>query len=257
MAEWVIPVEHETGIPLVFAPRYDLPKDQKGRIGVADWHHSAFPRSRESLDGVSGKAVRAARVQYVDSDEHRKYHHYFNDYFKESWDIPKTWVERFGMSILLSAGYIPELSIRCRTHAPEYVRLSERQRELLWERNTVRVESEWEVYKFMKIMVLGQKLEDVDELLIDEFFFGDESQRHEVGDELIYAAAERATEDVRPRFLAAYAGRLLIPTVPADPKDYILESKTMLGSDKRRRKARTVLRLSLAKQHGIDLPDAA
>lgn len=252
MAEWVIPVEHETGIPLSFAPRYDLSRTAPRRLRLSDDHHAVYPRLRSSLQSPSGQAVRSAREQTVEYGEHRTYHYYFDEYMAEKWDIPESEVERFGMTILLAGGYIPEQAIRSRRQGPEYTTLTERQRELMWERRIVKISSEGTVFTFLRDVVLGQELSHVDETDIGEFLFGDDAQRIEKGNQLIESAAEKATEEIRPRYVAAYAGRLLLPTAPAEPKLFVL---SMLDSEKRQRKARTALARSLAGQRGIDLAD--
>ena len=137
MAEWVIPVERKTGVPLALAPRYDTPERLRSVEGENDWHH-AMPRRRfGNLTSVSAVALKGARVQFSDYDEHRTYHYYFDEYFNTKWSVPKTILDRFGKVVLLGAGYIPELAIRSRKSGPEYVRLSARQREFMWSRGFV------------------------------------------------------------------------------------------------------------------------
>lgn len=252
MSEWVEPIEKSTGIPLVIAPRFDIPRLIKSQPGQNDWHHAVFPKRRPGLQTKSGKAVRSSRVQFVNYDEHRTYHYYFDEYMSEKWDLPKTSLERFGMTVLMAAGYIPEDAIRCRKHGPEYVKLSERNREVLWSRGLVRLESAVNVYDFLQDTIVNQPLE-ITEGAVDDFLFGkDEQRRIKIGNQLIMAAADRAAEVVRPQYIAAYAGRLLMPTLPPDPKDFILESPVMLGTEKRHRKTRTKLRLVIAESLGID-----
>lgn len=257
MSEWVVPIEPSTGIPLVIAPRFDIPRRLQSMQGENDWHHAIFPKKRPGIQTKSGKALRSSRVQFVNYDEHRSYHYYFDDYMTEKWELPKTTLEKFGMTILMTAGYIPENAIRCRKHGPEYVKLTEKRRELLWSRGLVRMESEVNVYDFLQDTIVHQPLE-VPELKVEQFLFSkDEQARLRVGNELLIAAAERATDEVRPRYVAAYIGRLLMPTLPPDPKDFILESPLMLGTEKRQRKTRTKLRGVIAEALGIDVADIA
>lgn len=257
MSEWVVPIEQSTGVPLVIAPRFDIPKRLQTSQGENDWHHAVFPRKRPGLQTKSGKAVRSSRVQFVNYDEHRTYHYYFDEYMSDKWDLPKTSLERFGMTVLMAAGYIPEHAIRCRKHGPEYVVLTERKREMMWSRGLVRLESAVNVYDFLQDTIVNQPLE-VPEKKVEEFLFSkDEQARLRVGNELIYAAAEKATDVVRPHYVAAYAGRLLMPALPPDPKDFILESPLMLGTEKRQRKTRTRLRGVIAEALGVDPADIA
>jgi hypothetical protein len=257
MSERVVPIEQSTGIPLVIAPRFDMPRRLQSAQGEADWHHAVFPKKRPGLQTKSGKAIRSSRVQFVNYDEHRSYHYYFDEYMTEKWELPKTSIERFGMTVLMAAGYIPENAIRCRKHGPEYVALTERRRELLWSRGQVRLESAVNVYDFLQEIIIHQPLE-ISEQKVDEFLFSkDEQARLRVGNELITAAAESATDVVRPHYVAAYVGKLLMPTLPPDPKDFILESPLMLGTEKRQRKTRTKLRSVIAESLGIDLGEIA
>lgn len=257
MSEWVVPIESSTGIPLVIAPRFDIPRRLQSTQGEHDWHHAVFPKKRPGIQTKAGKALRSSRVQFVNYDEHRTYHYYFDDYMSDSWELPRTTLEKFGMSVLMAAGYIPEQAIRCRKHGPEYVNLNEKRRELLWSRGLVRVESEVNVLDFLQDTIIHQPL-DVPEPKVEQFLFSkDEQARLRVGNELLAAAAEKATDDIRPQYVAAYMGRLLMPTLPADPRDFILESPNMLGTEKRQRKTRTKLRGVIAEALGIDLADIA
>ena len=252
MSEWVEPIEKSTGIPLVIAPRLDIPKRLQSIPGTNDWHHAVFPKRRPGLQTKSGKAVRSSRVQFVNYDEHRTYHYYFDEFMSEKWELPKTSLERFGMTVLMAAGYIPEDAIRCRKHGPEYVKLSQRKRELMWSRGLVRLESAVNVYDFLQETIVNQPLDVPDGAVEDFLFSKDEQRRMKIGNQLIMAAADRATEIIRPQYIAAYAGKLLMPTLPPDPKDFILESPVMLGTEKRKRKTRTKLRTVIAESLGID-----
>jgi hypothetical protein len=225
--------------------------------GENDWHHAIFPKKRPGIQTKPGKALRSSRVQFVNYDEHRSYHYYFDDYMTEKWEMPKTTLEKFGMTVLMAAGYIPERAIRCGKHGPEYVALTEKRRELLWSRGLVRIESEANVFDFLQDTIVHQPLEVPEQKLEQLLFSKDEQARLRVGNELLMAAAERATDEVRPRYVAAYMGRLLMPTLPPDPKDFILESPLILGTEKRQRKTRTKLRGVIAEALGIDIADIA
>lgn len=252
MSEWVVPVDLSTGVPLVIAPRYDIPRRLMSTQGENDWHHAVFPKRRNSLQSKSGKAIRTSRVQFVNYDEHRTYHYYFDDYMTNEWEMPKTTLERFGMTVLMSAGYIPKEAVRCCKHGPEYVNLSESKRELMWSRGLVRIESASNVYDFLQDTIVHQPLDVPDDAVEELLFSEDEKRRMKIGNQLLQAAAERATESIRPRYVEAHIGRLLIPTLPPDPKDFILNSPDMLGTEKRQRKTRTKLRTVIAESLGID-----
>lgn len=257
MSEWVMPIEPSTGIPFAIAPRFDIPRHLSSSQGENDWHHAIFPRRRPGLQTKSGKAVRSSRVQFVNYDEHRTYHYYFDDYISDKWELPKTTLERFGMTVLMAAGYVPGHAIRCRRQGPEYVVLTERKRELMWERGLIRLESAINVYDFLQDTIVRQPLE-VPELAVEQFLFSkDEQARLRIGNELITAAAELATDTIRPHYVAAYAGKLLMPTLPSNPKDFVLKSPLILGTEKRQRKTRTKLRGVIAEALGINPADIA
>lgn len=255
MSEWVIPVEQKTGVPLALATRFDIPRNLKTKPGEHDWHHAVYPKAK--FVSPSGKALRGARVQYADYDEHRTYHYYFDEYMAEQWKSPKTKLDRFGTVVLLAAGYIPETAIRSRRQGPEYVQLSEHKRELMWRRGLIRVENEKAVMDFLQEMVLSQPM-DIDDIAVQEFVCSSDSQLQlRRGNELLAIAAESATEPMREHYREAYIGRLIIPGQPAEPADCILTNPTMLGSEKRRRHTRTAMRLNLANTMGVELKDVA
>jgi len=171
MSEWVIPVELETGIPLSIAPRNDLPKP--GILGEgANWHHPLHPRTRKEARTNSGKALLVSRVQWTNIHDHVSHHHYFDEYMTKEWEFPETIDREFGMTVLLSAGYIPPRAIKTSFLGPEYVELSEETRNKMWESGIIKVSSESMVYEFLKEYTLRQKIENlVTEIDIEEFLF--------------------------------------------------------------------------------------
>lgn len=257
MSEWVIPVERLTGVPLAIAPRYDIPPILRPEVGNYDWHH-ALPRRRfGNSTSISALALKGARVQFTDYDEHRSYHHYFDEYFDQEWNLPTSKLDRFGKVVLLGAGYIPELGVRCRKSSPEYVHLTQRQREFMWMRGIVRIENEKAMFDFIQGMILDQPF-DLESGVAQEFVFGkDEQIRIVLGNELLEAAADQASESVRDRYRAAYIGKLIRPELPSDPREFMLETPVLLGTEKRQRKTRTALRCRFANKMGVELPDAA
>jgi hypothetical protein len=257
MAERVVPIEGRTGIPLAIAPRYDLPKVLKSRPGEQDWHH-ALPRRRfKGLSSLSAAALMGARVEYADYDEHRTYHYYFDEYFDRQWQVPEERLKRFGMGVMLGAGYIPEMAIRSRRAGPEYVPLTIRQREFMWERGIVRVENQKALFDFVRSVVLEQPL-DIESIAVQEFVFSDDEQlRMRRGMELLTAAADLAAEPVHSEYVAALQRQCLPPGSATSLRDHFLQAPTLLGTEKRQRHARTDLQRRIADELGVTLPYAA
>lgn len=259
MAEWVIPVEQETGVPLAIAP----PEDGLPPVGIqgfgANWHHLVYPRTRKEHTSVSGSALRQIRLEWTDVGEHRSFHHYFDEYMAEQWEFPKTVHQRFGMVVLMAAHYVPPWAIKISREGPSYVELDEKDRQSMWKTGILRIASEYAVYEFIRDYMLEQNLNSfVDELDIDIFLnTNDDQQRVATGNKLLEAAAEAATDDIRPTYLDVYKKRLLTPDTPKEPKELIISEPTILGTERRKRKARTALRQKLAKQRGVDLINAA
>lgn len=248
MSGRVIPVELKTGIPYALEPSYDEPSDLRRIVGEYDLHHT-FPRFKD------GEVLQAARVQYVRYGEHREYHHHFDGYMANEWQLPVAKLSRFGMVVLLGAGYIPDQAIRLGTTGPAYVPLTEGERQFMRDRRLIRIETESIVYDFLRRVVLSQPL-DIEDIAVQEFIFSkDEQLRMKRGDELLLLAAEAATEPVREHYREAYLGRLLLPGLPPEPHRCVFASPSMLGTLKRRRKARTCLRVGLATRAGVVLND--
>lgn len=254
MAEKVIPVDIKTGIPFVLEPCYEAPSCLRPIVGKYDLHH---PYPKSLFKDVPGIELHAARVQYVNYGDHRDYHNYFDGYLANEWQLPISKLDRLGAVVLLTAGYIPESAIRLDRNGPEYVPLSEGERQYMRDSGIIRVESESMVYKFLKSVVLSQPI-DIEDIAVQEFVFSpDEQLRLRRGNELLACAAEIATEPIRDIYRKAYIGRLITAELPQEPRDCLLASPVMLGTEKRRRRARTSLRVRLAGTMGVELADVA
>lgn len=258
MGEWVVPVELETGVPLAIALSEEwLPPVGMTGLG-ADWHHLAYPKSREELKSPSGLAVRqAAGMEWVDIRDHRSHHHYFDQYMTEEWSFPKTVQERFGFVTLMAAGYLPSLSIKLETKGPSCVRLDESDRQKMRNNASLRLVSAVMVYEFLRDTIVDQNLEQIvnkDEIGLF-LTTKDDEERTKLGNQLLDAATMMATENIRPMYLAAYKKRLITPEMPAEPRELIIDQPFLLGTPKRKRKARLALRKRLARQYDFELAD--
>jgi hypothetical protein len=249
----IIPIEPETNIPLIVIASEDLPEPGLQGEG-ANWHHPLYPRKRKAFKSLSGTALRHGRVEWLNMQDHQDYHELFDDYIINTWEFPKTTEQRFGMTVLLGAGYVPPVAIALRDGGASYVKLEEQERQSYWERGVLRVESESAMYKFMHKFVSGQDIQGIaDKRDLEIFFFsGDGAQRVEAGDRLLTAAALAATDSIRATYLEACKKRLVMPRMPSEPQELITQNPIALGTEKRRRKARSALRINLARKLGVE-----
>lgn len=259
MADWVVPVEHETGIPLAIMPHANgLPP--AGQPGLdADFHHAIYPKSREELLEASGFAVRESRLEWVDQRDHNSYHYFFDEYIAEQWKFPETTEDRLGMVVMMAARYVPPDAVRITRNGPSYAKLDEPDRQKMWDSGILKIASESVVYEFLREQVLQQDVSTrVTESEIEQFLTTDDSDvRNRLGNLLLDVAADMATGHIRPVYLEAYRNRLILPGTAAEPKELIVNEPFLLGTAKRRRKARTEIRRRLAVERGIAIPEAA
>jgi hypothetical protein len=258
MGEWVIPVELETGIPLVIEPRNDLPPVGLTGRG-ANSHHSVYPRSRDEVQTATGKAVRAARGQWVAIKDHNLYHDYCDEYIAETWDFPTSADQQFGMTVLLAGGYVPEVAVTVNERGISYTHLNEHKREQMWKRGTIKILSEFIVVESLTNYMLEQDLgsapgKDIEQFILTE----DVKQRLELGDQLLRRAALSAAEGVRPFYIEAYKKKLIRPDLPPEPEELIIDApRLLMGIKGKKQRAQEALRRRLAEQNGIALPKAA
>jgi hypothetical protein len=247
MGEWVVPVELATGIPLAIEPRNDIVP-----VGVndqgADGHHAVYPGKRDEVRDESGKAVRASRIQWLANEDHDRYHEYCDEYIAEQWAFPKTDNERCGMTVLLCGGYIPATGLIVPKTGPEYVHIDEYKREQMWRSGSIYIDSELDVFTFLRNYLFQQDLKPAaTELGIEEFIqTRDMARMHQLGDQLLRKAAELATESIKPVYMEAYRDGLIRPELQPEPKDMIVDAPFLYGNLKRTLAAHKRLRQHLA-----------
>lgn len=255
MSGRVLPVEVETGIPLAIVPHESLPRPGRTELG-ANWHHPAYPKSRPEFKTVSGAAIRLGRVEWVTIEDHNTFHYYYDDYMVDEWRFPRKIAERFGMTVMLAAKYVPPVALRFTNKEPEYTPVNEELREELWGKGILKIASEFEVHKFLTEYTLAQDIPSIaSESDIDNFLHTtDDHERIRLGNMLLNLAALVATDSIRSSYLGAYKKKLIAPDAPANPERLIVQHSIGLGTEKRRRKARTALRVRLIKELDPSLP---
>lgn len=118
-AEIQTPVCEVTGLPLPIAP-HEPPKTE-ARFNFSDYHHHFHPRNDELLQGLSGKAVRYSRGQFLPRVLHNRYHQIFT-----GPELPDNDTDRYRLSVLACAGVVPKQAIDLsRSGEYEVVNLSE------------------------------------------------------------------------------------------------------------------------------------
>lgn len=215
-AEAITPID-EIGMPLPLAPEINRNIDASQL--KSDWHHHFHPRrSSILLDDFGGPAVRTSRLQFVTREaQHDEYHRYY-----VGPELPKTPQEKFGLVVLATAGYVPELGLSFAGSSPEEIGLSGLQRERLWKSGELRVSSPDIVRTFIMDYTLGQNLEGVKEALVDEFINTQDIQRRRyLGGVLIEMAIEKAVEPLAPFYRDAWARGCIDPRASRRPQRLI------------------------------------
>lgn len=187
------------GMPLPILPFDEHERDASLRS--TDWHHHFHPRRSPLLTDDGGKAIRNVRLQLTDWKEHHiLYHGYYN-----GPELPTTAEEKFGLTVLAIAGYVPAEALDVSRRKPRVVKLSDDQRDRLWNSGELRVAGPDAVRKFLVQHTLGQSLESVDENIVDEFLNStSRNRRIALGSELLKYAVDLAVEPLDPFYRSAW-----------------------------------------------------
>ena len=223
-AEATTPVDDFSGLPLPLAPSSSLEISSD----ETNWHHHFHPRRSELLIGKTGGiAVRNVRLQLATINDHNEYHYHY-----EGPPLPQTPTERFLVTVLTTAGYVPDKAIDFTNRKPRVVRMTDTSREMLWYSEQLRHGSTVVVRDFFARYALTQDLSDVKEGLIDEFLNTPNlDRRRQLGHWLLGKAIEHATEPIDSMYRIAWKAGLLNPKMPAKPRTLV---KNRLGSPKKR-----------------------
>jgi len=227
-AEFITPLDHATGIPLPIMPQVDLPPVPRGRMRndarVADWHHPFHPRATLISEGeLSAVAIRNCRIQWAEYDDH--HHKYHGAYLGP--ELPEYEDDRFRTVVFAAAGYIPDVAIGFGHFGkPSLQKLSDEQRNNLWQSGQIRVANQASVRDFLLDYTLTNHLGGISESTIDQFLSTDDKRRKkELAGTILaivaYSAAEQVSDiyaqsrklNLIPPDRARRAGRLIYKTM--------------------------------------------
>jgi hypothetical protein len=190
MAAYELTPVDEIGVPLPIAPpEMLLPKNSP----EADWHHHMHPRKDPRLDDVGGFALRNARIQLSTYESH--HHRYHREFFGPP--IPTTTEEKFGLTVLLAAGYLPNGVIDFRKSKTFLRQMRPDEKQRFWTSGELRTASDTHIRNFLTDYTLAQDISHVDDSMIDEFLSTDDTERKRfLGHWLLAQAIEKATEPI-------------------------------------------------------------
>ena len=102
-AELVTPKCEITGLPL---PVVSAEPREIGVFSVLNRHHGHHPSSSVLLSDTAGEALRASRIQKINSELHTRYHQIFY-----GPQLPHSYQETFNSTVLAVAGAVPKTAV--------------------------------------------------------------------------------------------------------------------------------------------------
>lgn len=174
-------VDRMCKIPLPLVPHEEAPvrpASRNEKVPGMDNHHAAVGERRLLGGGLSARAVRLSRVQWVDrADHHHGYHN--NRDIGLAPPIPKSDYGRFLYVAMADNKFLPDKCInfkwdsaQCRLD-PFVDVLSQSQREMIWERNDIVVDKPGAINNFLGFFVSMRGIKRVhlekDKALVDRF----------------------------------------------------------------------------------------
>jgi hypothetical protein len=257
----VIPVEYETGIPLTIIVERGTTTPPVGVTGQgAAGHHVVFPGNRQEVRTEGGKGFRASRLHWLTDEDHDRAHEQTNEYIAEQWEFPETDDKLFGGTLLHRIGYIPKTGVSVSKSGPRYIHIDQYKREQLWASGALYVDSDQDIFTFIRHHVLKQDLRSAvrNETDIDEFIFTEVvTRRQELGKQLLELAAKLATQSIATTYTEAYTQGLIRPEMASDPATLLLKAPFLFGTLRRELAAIRELRQQLTQQYEVALPQAA
>lgn len=232
-ADRLFPVD-EIGVPLpIYVPNNEL-------TDKTDRHHHFATRRRYNKElGDIGKALRASRIQKVPI----KLHKLFNVHFDDT-PVPSDVTSRFGLLLLMTAGYLPEKAIDVRRSNPRERTLEKSERQAIWAGNLIRLDAMNTVHDFIRDYIVQKGIRQFTESDVDEFLHSrDPDKIRNIGKELISVVASTSTEPIKQVYIDAWKAGLLprqdyrsdykskykVKAVPKKPARFVLNH--VLGVD--------------------------
>jgi hypothetical protein len=187
MAEYEYPVDSLTGLPYPVAP-YET-------SNYPDTNHPAFHRDNPALQELSGLAVRFARVQGMDREEHKLLHHRY-----ASVELPQSIDEKFEYCVWAALGDIPPYGVVFGRRSHWVEQLDSSQISILRGRD-IRVDSGLMIGHFFAEYLNHQGLSFVDDAaMVKHLYTPFKTPKKDRGQWLVREAAESATAALQPKY---------------------------------------------------------
>lgn len=199
MEKWQPTPTDEVGMPYALRPpEYPI---LFNRTDLFDRNHAWHPSTHPELEDDAGEALKGSRVQFADWWEHHMiYHGRFS-----GPKLPTSRAEKFGLVVLSSALYVPDMALDCCDIDPKEVRLSEAEKQRLWTSGELRISNAAAVRNFLTDYTLEQDLSHVNDSMVDEFLnTNDLNRRRFLGHWLLSQAADKASEPIEPLYRQAW-----------------------------------------------------
>ncbi len=216
MERWRPTPIDEIGMPLPLRPP-DYPV-LFSRPDLFDRNHAWHPSAHPELNDDAGLALKNSRVQFTDWwDHHNSYHTNF-----DGPPLPTSRMNKFGLTVMAAALYIPDQAIDCRDIEPRIVKLTDSQKQRLWSSGEIRMAGANIVRNFLTTFTLEQDLSHISERSIDEFLFTPNIERRRyLGHWLLAHAADKATEPIDLIYRQAWKLGRIPAELPAKPRSLV------------------------------------
>lgn len=251
-AEKVTPIDGYSGLPLAIAP-YDL-EASRPDFEVTDDHHGWHPWTAPLLRTIAGQALRNSWIQRVNVLVHNQGPYAYHRHYKGP-ELPGDEADIYGRVVLACAGYVPDEVIDMHSRDEPYVRPAHEAERAYLRQGRLGDAFSYRhirygydpIRAFMAEYALKQDLSHIHDATIDEFLSTKDGERkRKIGDFLLWAASEVATDGIRDKYRILASENRLHPRMPKDPKPLV---KWKLGSVERvQQEVLPLLELTLASQ---------
>ena len=245
------PVDELTGLPLLIAPRDDVPyllshpkvnaaRREAGERRHIDRNHVYHPSTR--LTTEASKALQGSRIQYVMRLDHDTYHAAY-----DGPSLPQTLEEHYYQMVFSAANYIPPRALDVSGDSPREITLTDAQILRFQSSGEVKMADSGKVGKFLEGFVLADpEFDHIPAKLIDEFLtIGTETaadlrrQRH-LAHQLLSFVIDATTEPMYQAYKRALERNVWKPSVNASPRQVVHEQIIGRGPQRRRKAIRKV-----------------